>query len=90
MPLSLTATGITGTPVLVTKYLISHSYSYRTGSARFENSIEVEIAIDGSGSVTDYGVVLSVVAGRSTLTTSLLRLEGSFNALEVQSVASTF
>jgi hypothetical protein len=31
-----------------------------------------------------------VTAGRSTVASALLRLEGSYTAVEVQSVASTF
>jgi hypothetical protein len=90
MPLSLSATGINGSPVLVTKYVFSHSYSYRAGASRYENSIIADISVDGSAVVTDYSVVLTVVAGRSTATTALLRPDGSFTALEVQTVANTF
>lgn len=90
MPLSLSATGINGTPVLVNRYLLSHSYSYRTGAPRFENSIDLDLTLSGSSSATDYGVTFTVTAGRSTAGTSLLRLEGSFVAIEVQAVASTF
>jgi hypothetical protein len=90
VPLSVTATGTNGTPTLVTKYVLSRSYSYRTGAFRYENSIQIEVVADGSASVTDYSVVLTVTAGRSTASTSLLRLEGSYTAIEVQNVASTF
>ena len=90
MPLSLTATGINGTPILVNRYLLSHSYSYRTSAPRFENSIDIDLTLDGSSSATDYGVTFTVTAGRSTAGTALLRLEGSFLAIEVQSVSSTF
>jgi hypothetical protein len=90
MPLSLTATGINGTPILVSRYLLSHSYSYRTSTPRFENSIDIDLTLDGSSSATDYGVTFTVTAGRSTAGTALLRLEGSFLAIEVQSVSSTF
>jgi hypothetical protein len=90
MPLSLTATGTNGTPVLVTKYVLSRAYSYRTSAFRYENSIQVDLVVDGSSSVTDYSIVFSVIAGRSTVSTSLLRLEGSFTAIEIQSATATF
>jgi hypothetical protein len=90
MPLSITATGTNGTPTLVTKYVLSRSYSYRTGAIRYENSIQVDLVADGSASVTDFSIVLTITAGRSTASTALLRLEGSYTAVEVQSIASTF
>jgi hypothetical protein len=90
MPLSITATGTNGTPTLVTKYVLSRSYSYRTGAIRYENSIQVDLVADGSASVTDFSIVLTITAGRSTASSALLRLEGSYTAVEVQSIASTF
>ena len=90
MPLSITATGTNGTPTLVTKYVLSRSYSYRTGAIRYENSIQVDLVADGSASVTDFSIVLTITAGRSTASSALLRLEGSYTAVEVQSITSTF
>ena len=90
MPLSISATGTNGTPTLVTKYVLSRSYSYRTGAIRYENSIQVDLVADGSASVTDFSIVLTITAGRSTASSALLRLEGSYTAVEVQSIASTF
>jgi hypothetical protein len=90
LPLGLTSSVINGAPVLTSKYLLSHSYSYRTGSVRYENSIDIDITLDGSAVSTDYGVTFTIVAGRSTSTTELVRLDATFVALEVQTVSTTF
>ena len=70
-------------------YWITTFESY-SGAIRYENSIQVDLVADGSASVTDFAIVLTITAGRSTVSSSLLRLEGSFTAVEVLSIASTF
>ena len=71
-------------------YVLAHSYSYRPGSIRYENSLLIDITLDGSSVATDYGVTFTVTAGRSTAGAELVRFEASYVALEVQSVGTTF
>jgi hypothetical protein len=66
LPLSVSTSAISGTPTLTSKYLLSHSYSYRTGAIRYENSIDIDLTLDGTSVATDYGVTFTVTAGRNT------------------------
>jgi hypothetical protein len=88
--MSVSAAGINGSPLVTTQYVLSHGYSYRTGVGRFENSASIEIALDGSGVTTDFGVTLTLTVGRNTAGSALVKLEGSYLAEEVQSISSTF
>ena len=88
--MSMSSAGVTGSPVVTTQYLLSHGYSYRSGAGRFENSISIDITLDGSAVATDYGVTMTFVVGRNTSGTLLVKLEGSFMAEEVQSVSTSF
>ena len=90
LPLSVATSAISGTPNLTSKYLLSHSYSYRIGSIRYENSIDIDLTLDGSAVATDYGVTFTVTAGRGTAGTELVKFDGSFVAMEVQTISSTF
>jgi hypothetical protein len=87
---SMSASGINGSPTVATQYLLSHGYSYRTGTGRYENSIDINITLDGGTVATDYGVTMTFVVGRNTSGTMLTKLEGSYIAEEVQTVSSTF
>ena len=90
LPMSLSFAAINGAPVISTSYSILHGYSYRTGAIRYENSFVAEVTLDGTGVVTDYGLTLTVIAGRATNTTDLVRFASSYVALQVDSVATTF
>jgi hypothetical protein len=88
--LSMSAGAINGSPALTTQYLVSHGYSYRTGTGRYENSYDIDLTLDGTGVITDYGVTMTFVCGRNTTGSLLMKLEGAFIAEEVQSVSGTF
>ena len=88
--MSMSSAGVNGSPTVTTQYLLSHGYSYRSGAGRFENSISIDITLDGSAVETDYGVTMTFVVGRNTSGTLLVKLEGSFMAEEVQSVSTSF
>ena len=90
LPLSVSTSAVSGTPTLTSKYILSHSYSYRTGAIRYENSIDIDLSLDGTGVATDYGVTFTVTAGRNTSSGELVRFDASFLALEVQTISSTF
>jgi hypothetical protein len=90
LPMSLSFAAINGAPVVTTSYSILHGYSYRSGAIRYENSFVAEVTLDGTGVVTDYGLTLTVIAGRATNTTDLVRFSSSYVALQVDSVGSSF
>lgn len=90
LPMSLSFTPINGAPVVVASYSLVHGYSYRAGAIRYENSFIADVALDGTGVVTDYGLTLTVIAGRATNSNQLVRFISSYVALQVDAVASTF
>jgi hypothetical protein len=90
LPMSLTFTATGGSPTVTANYSLAQGSSYRTGSPRYENSFIADVVIDGSAVVTDFGLTLTFVAGRSTASTELVRFVGSFVAMEVNSVTGAF
>ena len=90
LPMSLATSVISGSPTFTATYSLLHGYSYRIGSIRYENSIDVELSLDGSAVVTDFGVTFTVTAGRNTSGAELVRFEASYTALEIQTVTNTF
>jgi hypothetical protein len=89
IPLGLTVSALGGTPEIATQYSVSKSHSYRNGagSTRIEYSIDADLVINGSSSV-DFSVGVLVIAGKSTLTSQLLRVQGYYTATLVGAVAS--
>jgi hypothetical protein len=88
--MSMSAAAINGAPLLTTQYVVAHGYSYRSGAGRYENSLDINLTLDGSAVTTDFGVTMTIVVGRSTLSGLLMKLEGSYVAEEVQSISSSF
>jgi hypothetical protein len=88
--MSMSAAGINGSPVVTSQYVMAHGYSYRSGAGRYENSLDIDLTLDGSAVTTDFGVTLTIIVGRSTAAGLLMKLEGSYVAEEVQSISSTF
>ncbi len=82
LPLSFQATSST---VVQQGYVVSHGYSYRLGAARYENSVDAELVIDGSGMAVDFGIAVSVTLGRSTAGVELAKGSGTFTLIEVGS-----
>lgn len=90
LPMSLSFTAINGAPVVVSSYVLVHGHSYRAGAIRYENSFIADVTLDGTGVATDYGLTLTVIAGRATNSNQLVRFISSYVALQVDTVASTF
>jgi hypothetical protein len=85
LPISFSANSDTGTPIAYSSYVVAHGYSYRSGTNRFENSIDAEVVLDGSAMNLDYEIALWVRSGRSTSGAQLVRINGNFTAIEVGS-----
>jgi hypothetical protein len=88
MSLTFTATG--GAPAITANYSLAQGHSYRSGANRYENSFVADVVLDGSAVATDYGITLTVTAGRSTSGLDLVRFVGSYVALQVETVGDTF
>jgi hypothetical protein len=80
LPLAFQATS---SAILQQGYVVSHGYSYRTNSSRYENSIDAELVIDGSNMAADFGIAVSVTLGRSTAGVELAKGVGTFSLVEV-------
>lgn len=83
LPLALTVTSPLGNPIVHTGYFLSHGYSYRENSGRYENSIFAEIVLDGKAMEADFEISLRVTAGRNTSGNGLAKAFGDFTASEV-------
>ena len=90
LPMSLSFAAINGTPAVTSSYSTAQGSSYRTGATRYENSFSADVTLDGTGVDTDYGIRLTVIAGRSTASFELVKFVGSFVALQVDTVTATF
>jgi hypothetical protein len=88
--MSLSFTAINGAPVVTANYSLAQGHSYRSGSTRYENSFIADVVLDGRSVATDYGLTLTVTAGRSTSGLDLVRFVGTFVALEVATVGDAF
>jgi hypothetical protein len=88
--MSMSAAGINGSPTVTSQYVMAHGYSYRSGVGRYENSLAIDLTLDGSSVATDFGVTMTIIVGRSTAAGLLMKLEGSYVAEEVQSISTSF
>jgi hypothetical protein len=83
LPLALSVIGSVPGVIAQTSYSLEHGYSSRDGVNRYENSMDIEIVLDGTSAQTNFSVTLIVTSGRNTGGTELVRLAGEFTALEV-------
>ena len=84
LPLALGVSSTASGAVVQSSYLLVHGYSFRSGTGRYENSIEAEVVLDGTAINVAYGITVLVTAGRSTSGIELVKIEGSYTALEIQ------
>lgn len=90
LPLSVDMTANSSMPIKYSKYVLSHGYSYREGLVRFENSLDIDLVVDGSAIASDYSITITVRAGISTAGVKMVKISGSFMATEVGNLATTF
>ena len=76
MPIGITLSTVTGTPVLGYSYTVNKGRSYRSGTARYEYSAIIDATLDGSSSI-DFGLAIYVTAGINT-SADPLKVEGSY------------
>ena len=85
MLLDLTTVATTGSPVITKHYVPVFMNSYRNGVEGFEWSLSAELVIDGSLVTNDYGVSITVTAGKATTDMSL-KIECGYTALLIGQV----
>ena len=85
MPLDLSIVATSGSPAITKQYVATSAYSYRNGTEGFEWSIDAQVIIDGSLVSSDYGISVSILAGKSTTATPIA-IDCFFSALLVGQV----
>ena len=85
MLLDLTTVATTGSPVITKHYVPVFMNSYRNGVEGFEWSLSAELVIDGSLVTNDYGVSITVTAGKATTDMSL-KIDCGYTALLIGQV----
>ena len=85
MLLDLTTTATSGSPVITKNYVPVSMNSYRNGVEGFEWSLDAELVIDGSLVTSDYGILITVTAGKDT-TGFPLKIDCGYSALLVGEV----
>jgi hypothetical protein len=71
MILNLTTTATSGSPVITKQYIPAFANTYRNGSEGYEWSIDAQLVINGAAVVDDFGVTVTITAGKSTLVAAL-------------------
>jgi hypothetical protein len=85
MILNLTTAATSGSPVITKQYIPSFANTYRNGAEGFEWSIDAQLVINGALVANDYGVTITVTAGKST-TVNVLKIDCDFTATLVGEV----
>jgi hypothetical protein len=84
MILDLTTTATSGSPVITKQYIPAFANSYRNGAEGYEWSIDAQLVINGALVANDFGITVTVIAGKSTATP--LKVDCDFTATLVGAV----
>ena len=71
MILNLTVAASTGSPIITKQYVPAFANTYRDGSEGYEWSLDGQLIVNGALVATDYGVTITVTAGKSTALAAL-------------------
>lgn len=85
MILNLTATATSGSPVITKQYIPAFANTYRNGSEGYEWSIDAQLVINGAAVVDDFGVTVTITAGKST-SVAALKIDCDFTSTLVGAV----
>ena len=85
MALDLTVVASSGSPVITKQYIPSFSNAYRNGSEGYEWSLDGQLVIDGSLVPNDFGLTITVTAGKST-SLEALKVDCNFTSTLVGAV----
>jgi hypothetical protein len=85
MILNLTTTATSGSPVITKQYIPAFANTYRNGSEGYEWSIDAQLVINGAAVVDDFGVTVTITAGKST-SVAALKIDCDFTSTLVGAV----
>jgi hypothetical protein len=85
MILNLTVSASTGSPVITKQYIPAFANTYRDGSEGYEWSLDGQLVVNGALVATDYGLTVTVTAGKST-TLAALKIDCDYTATLVGEV----
>ncbi len=85
MILNLTVTASTGSPIITKQYIPIFANTYRNGAEGYEWSLDGQLIIDGALVTSDFGLSITVTAGKST-TSAALKIDCDFTSTLVGAV----
>jgi hypothetical protein len=85
MILNLTVVASSGSPIVTKQYIPVFANTYRNGSEGYEWSLDGQLIIDGALEVNDFGLTVTVTAGKATLLAAL-KVDCDFTSMLVGAV----
>lgn len=85
MILNLTVAASSGSPIITKQYIPAFANTYRNGSEGYEWSLDGQIVVDGALVASDFGLTLTVTAGKST-SLAALKIDCDFTSALIGSV----
>ena len=85
MILNLTAVATSGSPVITKQYIQASGNTYRNGAEGYEWSLDGQLVVNGALVPDDFGLTITVTAGKSTVATAL-KIECNFTSTLVGAV----
>jgi hypothetical protein len=85
MILNLTVAASSGSPIITKQYIPAFANTYRNGSEGYEWSLDGQIVVDGALVTSDFGLTLTVTAGKST-SLAALKIDCDFTSTLVGAV----
>jgi hypothetical protein len=85
MILNLTVAASSGSPIITKQYIPAFANTYRNGSEGYEWTLDGQIVVDGALVASDFGLTLTVTAGKST-SLAALKIDCDFTSTLVGAV----
>ena len=85
MTLNLTVVATTGSPVITKQYIPASANTYRNGAEGYEWSLDGQLVVNGALVPDDFGLTITITAGKSTAITAL-KIECDFTSTLVGAV----
>lgn len=85
MILNLTVAASSGSPIITKQYIPAFANTYRNGSEGYEWSLDGQVVVDGALVASDFGLTLTVTAGKST-SLAALKIDCDFTSTLVGAV----
>jgi len=85
MILNLNVSASSGSPVITKQYIPAFANTFRNGSEGYEWSLDGQVIVDGSLVLGDFGLIVTVTAGRATVSEAL-KIECDFTSTLVGAV----